>query len=213
MNQKVIAIYSPKGGVGKTTLTVQLADALVAKRKVSVHIIDRDEQGSVEGVANLARSLGRPLPFKSTNGIPEEAPSEDVILIDHAPRIGKQYVPPKGVDLVVVPVRPSFLDFDSLAQFREELLAQGFDVLFVLNSYRANTNAHSAIANNPATEGWAKVHMRTAFENSLGEGWGIFSKPESDAKARNDIMLLVDAIEQRIGRISPSTPAASAATV
>lgn len=211
MNQKVIAIYSPKGGVGKTTLTLQLADALVAKRKVSVHIIDRDNQGSVQGFVNLARKEERPIPFNNTNGVPKAAPHEDVILIDHAPRIGQQYVPPKGVDLVIVPVRPSFLDFDSLAQFRQELLDQGFNVLFVLNSYRANTKSHEAIGQNPGVKGWPKIHMRTAFEG-VGEGWCVFSKPDSDYKARNDIMLLVDAIEQRIGRISPSTPAAPAAT-
>jgi cellulose biosynthesis protein BcsQ len=41
---QVIAVSNPKGGVGKTTLAVNLACAL-AGSKVSVALVDNDEQG------------------------------------------------------------------------------------------------------------------------------------------------------------------------
>jgi chromosome partitioning protein len=46
---RVIAIYNNKGGVGKSTLTVGLAELLAGNRKRSVLVIDLDAQGSSSG--------------------------------------------------------------------------------------------------------------------------------------------------------------------
>jgi chromosome partitioning protein len=46
----VVSIYNNKGGVGKSTLTVGLAEFLAANRKKSVLVIDLDAQASSSGV-------------------------------------------------------------------------------------------------------------------------------------------------------------------
>jgi len=46
MSGKVISVVNRKGGVGKTTLTVGLADALVSELSADVAMVDLDPQGS-----------------------------------------------------------------------------------------------------------------------------------------------------------------------
>jgi chromosome partitioning protein len=46
MSGKVISVVNRKGGVGKTTLTVGLADALVSELSADVAVVDLDPQGS-----------------------------------------------------------------------------------------------------------------------------------------------------------------------
>lgn len=201
--QAVISVYSPKGGVGKSTLSLQLADALVALRNVSVLIIDRDSQGSIGSVARLAQSRGTPLPFNTHQGVPQSRPSEDVILLDHSPLIGQQFMPPQGTDLVLLPVQPSFLDFASMQQARGALEAQGFKSLIVLNRYKANVNSHRDLHNSEGVRQWPTIGERNIMQSSIGSGRGVFSSPVSHSgvrEARTDLSLLLDAIEGVIGR-------------
>jgi chromosome partitioning protein len=50
MSGKVISVVNRKGGVGKTTLSVGLADALVSERRAEVALVDLDPQGSASRV-------------------------------------------------------------------------------------------------------------------------------------------------------------------
>src|SRR5512135_1646580 len=58
----VVAIYNNKGGVGKSTLTVGLAEFLAANRKKRVLVIDLDTQASCSrallGPLLLAEAIG-----------------------------------------------------------------------------------------------------------------------------------------------------------
>lgn len=215
--QTVISIYSPKGGVGKSTLSIQLADALVALRGASVLIIDRDSQGSIGSVARLAQTKGTPLPFNTHQGVPTSRPTEDVVLLDHSPLIGQQFMPPQGTNLVLLPVQPSFLDFASMQQASGALKAQGFKTLIVLNRYKSNVNSHRDLRTSPGVKDWPAVGERTILQSSIGAGRGVFGSPVSHSgvrEARNDLSLLLDAVEAALGyKLTPSTPAAPAQPV
>ena len=43
---KVVAVVNRKGGVGKTTLTVALADTLISEKAKDVCVLDMDPQAS-----------------------------------------------------------------------------------------------------------------------------------------------------------------------
>ena len=203
MSQIVISIYSPKGGAGKSTLSLQLADAIVSQRKKSVLVLDRDSQGSIASVARLAQSKGNPLPFATHQGPPTQRPTEDVVLIDHSPLIGQQYMPPQGTDMVLLPVQPSFLDFASMQQAKSALQAQGFKTLVVLNRFKRNVNSHTDLLEQVRDQKWPIVCERTIMQSSIGAGRGVFSTPVSHSgvrEARNDLNLLLEAIEATLGR-------------
>jgi chromosome partitioning protein len=59
----VVAIYNNKGGVGKSTLTVGLAEFLTSNRQKRVLVIDLDAQASCS-----CSLLGRPLLIEATQG-------------------------------------------------------------------------------------------------------------------------------------------------
>jgi pilus assembly protein CpaE len=66
---KIIAIYSPKGGVGCTTVAVNLAVALAARPKTSVALVDLDLQFG---------DIGAALDLHGANSIAEVVVEEDV---------------------------------------------------------------------------------------------------------------------------------------
>src|SRR5947209_8321619 len=48
-NMAIVSVYNNKGGVGKSTLTVGLAEFLAGNRKRSVLVMDLDAQSSSSG--------------------------------------------------------------------------------------------------------------------------------------------------------------------
>ena len=103
---QVISVWSPKGGAGKTTLTLNLAGAYAAQG-LKVLVIDLDPQQSAAWV----HSRGA-LPFTVMSGIPslpKSRPDADVVILDHPP--GVLDVP--TAPIVVMPIRPSALDVHS----------------------------------------------------------------------------------------------------
>ena len=79
----VISIGNPKGGAGKTTLALVLADTL-ATSGASVSVIDADPNAIIEKWATKRRNADRPLPYRV---IPRPTESEMIGTID---RISKE---------------------------------------------------------------------------------------------------------------------------
>ena len=102
MTTHTISVYNPKGGTGRTTLAVHLADYLAA-RGARLLLRDADPQGSALGWAYLAEQVreadkGQPLRFTVGRG---DAEGYDIVLTDHGPADGPWS--PKA-DIFVVPV-------------------------------------------------------------------------------------------------------------
>lgn len=110
----IIAVLNPKGGSGKTTLSINLATGLVIKG-FKVLLVDADPQGSardwhainptnpVELVA-----MDRPGNFSS---LPSVAKHYDFVVIDGGSKLEQlMAVSIKHADIVLIPIQPSALD-------------------------------------------------------------------------------------------------------
>ena len=116
---QVIAVSNPKGGVGKTTLAVNLACAL-AGSKVSVALVDNDEQGSATAWAHAGKlpihclhlPLGRIEEVNSWAEILRKLCERyDIVIVDFpaaaAPSLAETLL---ISSLVLIPVTPSGLE-------------------------------------------------------------------------------------------------------
>ncbi|MCA9839436.1 MAG: ParA family protein [Trueperaceae bacterium] len=122
----ILSIMNPKGGVAKTTTTINLASYL--GRRFSVALIDMDPQASIQSW------LGKENPFKiyqasrlsHLSSLPSnpKALAFDFILIDTPAGIKAKYaeVISQISDFVIVPCKTSKLDLDPTLAFVDSYL-------------------------------------------------------------------------------------------
>lgn len=116
----IVAVTSQKGGSGKTTTSLCLADALTRQGK-RVLLADADPQGSLAVWALRARDLGEgDYPVLIADGGLDDAVLDhsrdyDVTIIDCPPRLDAVTRSAlMAADVAVVPARPSTGDLDVL---------------------------------------------------------------------------------------------------
>ena len=204
----IVGVLSQKGGVGKTTLSLNLASHWHGQGK-RVLVVDADPQGSALAWSS-ARSLPPIFPVVGMakpslhRDLPEIAADYDVTVIDGAPRVndlGRAAI--LASDLVLIPVQPSPFDvwaaddtvqlIQEAQQFKENLKAA-----FAINRKIVNTaigrDVAGAFAGAPFPVLEPTVSQRVLFAESVGQGLTVREiAPMSDAA--REIAAMAAAIE------------------
>ena len=202
-----IGLLNQKGGVGKTTLAVHLADAL-ARKKSSVLLVDADPQGSALDWA-ASRSgdplfpvAGLPKPTIHKE-LPALAKGFDHVIIDGPPRVydvARSAI--MASDLVLIPVQPSPYDVwaaKEIVDLIHEATVYKSDLksAFVINRKIVNTalgrDVSDALADYPLPLMETAICQRVALAESAAQGQTVF-ETAPDNPAASEIVKLTKEI-------------------
>lgn len=181
----IVAIANQKGGCGKTTTTMNLAGCL-ARAKYSVLVVDADPQASAT-VWSLAQGQGS-LPFDVRPARQFkwrledlEAIDEDLVLVDCPPGMTEQDDAARfarsvlrGADAIVVPLRPSTLDFSAATSFVRYLLrekAAETKVAVLVNARKNNLLGRES--REQAAKLFAPIAGAVVFNSTIGDRTAI----------------------------------------
>ncbi|MCW6512402.1 ParA family partition ATPase [Lichenifustis flavocetrariae] len=204
----IIGVLSQKGGVGKSTISINIA-ATLARRGKRVILIDADPQASAMAWSAMREleplfpvvGMAKPTLHKD---LPEIVKDYDHAIIDGAPRVndlGRAAI--IASDLVVIPVQPSPYDVWAAAetvqlvreaqQFKASLKA-----VFTINRKIANTaigrdvaGALSQFHDVPVLS--TALVQRVIYAESAGSGLSV-AETAPDSEAAREIDRLVDEI-------------------
>ena len=196
---KIICILNQKGGVGKTTLSINLARAL-QQAEFNVVLVDADPQGSSrdwndanEGKIIPVVGLDRktlPMDIKNITGY-------DIAIVDGAPQTKELTVAAiKAADVVLIPVQPSPFDIWAtndlleLVQERKELMNGKPKAAFIVSRQIQNTSVGNEVRGVLSDAG-IKVFIngtfqRVAYSDSAAKGLTVFEY--TDNKAKDEII-------------------------
>ena len=215
MAAKIISIGNQKGGVGKTTVTMQLAGSLGAKHKVLV--VDADKRATATKWA--AMSEDAPIPAsvvglaaagaKIHRELQRLSEQYDFILVDCPPSVSSP-VPQSAFlvsDLVLIPTRPSLPDIWAVQETihlveRAKAINEGIKTAILVNALQPNTqlgrDAMDIIEQFDAHLLKTTFHHRQAYPQSVVLG-GTVAQVSGAKPAQTEVQSLVKELLKLIG--------------
>ncbi|MFB6280374.1 MAG: ParA family partition ATPase [Salinibacter sp.] len=200
---KVVGILHGKGGVGKSTIAVNLARALQMKGW-EVVIIDCDAQGTAQSW-KASRSDGTKLPAvfgvdqaSSLEGdVRRLSDSFDVAVVDGGAHLDKMHAAIiKTSDLVLIPVQPSPTDIWPTEQIvelikqRQEIVGEP-DAAFVISRRKVGSRLGKnveAVLDRFELPVWEGTCDRVVYPQAMGQGRSVVEMNDEKAAAEVESM-------------------------
>lgn len=202
----IISILNQKGGVGKTTLAVNIARALTLEN--STLLVDSDIQGSARdwhaaGKGEILPVIGLDRPTLSKD-IKQFVGRYDYIIIDGAGKIETMSVEAiKCSDIVLIPVAPSpydiwaASDLVEIVKARQSIMNGTPKAAFVINLNRPNTTLSKEVEDALQEHGLpvftARISLRTVFAKSAAQGLGVV---DFGGEAASEIYRLIEELKE-----------------
>lgn len=188
---KIISILSQKGGVGKTTVALNLSVAASLNRKTSV-VVDIDPQASITQwgdsrnkesptvISVQASRLSQTLKKCLDNKI-------DLVFIDTAPHAEQSALSAaRHADLVIIPCRPSIIDIRAIQSTIDICKIAEVKYFIVLNQVLSRSNltqdALNALNDLKIPTAPINIGQRISYINSVIQGQGVM---EFDPKGKS----------------------------
>jgi chromosome partitioning protein len=194
---KIITIAHQKGGVGKTTLALNLASCF--REGLSVGLLDADLQGSLKGLESMLDGLE----LIEYNNDPNSLRSvkKDLLIVDTPPYLSAQLPALFSVsDFVLVPTKVGFLDIMAIRATIQLLkesqqLHPNLKAAIVMNMVKPRTTVNDEIKD--ILKDYGLPVLKTAISDRVSYTRsaimsGVFAG--DDEKAKNEIASLADEI-------------------
>jgi chromosome partitioning protein len=213
----VIVVAATKGGVGKTTLTLNLAAAAEAHGDGPCGMIDMDPQGSLTHLYNRRKRDSGPVMLASVEGklVDTLASARQsgirMVVIDTPPAFLDMIRACVALaDLVVVPARPSPLDLEAVGPTIDIVEAEGKPLVLVVNASKPRTRLKGDAGRVLAQHGKvAPVDLvdRIVYSEAMIEGLSAIEYDPS-GQAQKEITELYGYIDRQLRRRPGMTAAA-----
>ncbi|APZ44672.1 cobyrinic acid a,c-diamide synthase [Acidihalobacter ferrooxydans] len=203
-----MAVINQKGGVGKTTLTMNLAAGLA--RRMKTLVIDLDPQGTSHAWSGLA---AQPLSMQVEH-VPQgfraqlhltDRGADTAVLLDCPPTLDGETIAAvlRAVDRVLIPVLPSPLDLWSslrLAEWVEAAQQENprLEARLLINQLEPRSALSGALEG--ALREFAiptlhtAVRRRAIYRSTAMEGITVYEAGRNGAAARAEINAIIDEV-------------------